>query len=703
MPSTKAEVRQLESKILGTPDGIKKNLPLLSALLGYLSTDVVHSWEVHDALVHSLRRIFTFLHHSGALEVGGGTKLVGAEKARVLTKWLRSQFSTYLGLLVRLLVEGSKGEGSNRVEARILALTTIIHFFAHAAPLEEQAAAGGPYVCQGVVVWFMRQIMTAGGAESMSLYSHGGQGKRGAESFLVEERLLPLLTCDLGTAAATFRSQFMDDYDDLRLASLKALKEVCDEKRRVIEDLEKGGGVGLSAQRKKRSLMQSKEGIGSDGSSVEILGGDESGIGGEALARNLIHFCHPLVFSRNAMDFLLQVSLPRSQIEWDESRRASWGEEQLKKHLVNVRRETESSAADSKRDPSPKPPSNVKYLKDCSDEEEEEFGEEGRGDPRGLTSEIATLHQGFSWKDQKNAYGEALLSILRLPLAPDVYRRLLLALPRRILPLLPPRMALQLSDFLTEACNRSGASALLGLESLFYLMQHHGLEYPDFYARLYTLLGSPDTVHAKYRGKFSSLLAKWMGSTLLPAYLAAAFVKRALRLSLSSPVGVALWALPFTYNLLKRHPKALLCLVHRVAGDAEPSSWPEPVDPFIPHINDPSASRALESSLWEIMLLAQHAYAPVAHAARGLLGELNKEEHDLSEDSTPLASTYSQLITSEFNRTIASSSKKVGEMGSEGGKVPPPVPFLHVLEGTREGAANFDWGGESSLEVLSWI
>lgn len=55
----------------------------------------------------------------------------------------------------------------------------------------------------------------------------------------------------------------------------------------------------------------------------------------------------------------------------------------------------------------------------------------------------------------------------------------------------------------------------------------------------------------------------------LPANLVASFVKRLSRLSLSAPPAAVVMLIPFTYNMLRRHP-ALMAMIHRTedgAGD----------------------------------------------------------------------------------------------------------------------------------------
>lgn len=103
-------------------------------------------------------------------------------------------------------------------------------------------------------------------------------------------------------------------------------------------------------------------------------------------------------------------------------------------------------------------------------------------------------------------------------------------------------------------------NATLALQALFVLVQTQGLEYPRFYAAVYALL-HPATLAgehkprcseapprppqfilpcpaAKHRGRFLALLDLVLSSPLLPAYLVAAFAKRAARLALAAPATV---------------------------------------------------------------------------------------------------------------------------------------------------------------------
>lgn len=61
------------------------------------------------------------------------------------------------------------------------------------------------------------------------------------------------------------------------------------------------------------------------------------------------------------------------------------------------------------------------------------------------------------------------------------------------------------SDFLTKSYDIGGVVSVMALSSLFILMTQHGLEYPNFYEKLYALL-VPSVFVAKHRAKFLQVL-----------------------------------------------------------------------------------------------------------------------------------------------------------------------------------------------------
>mmetsp|Transcript_16291 Transcript_16291/g.31598 ORF Transcript_16291/g.31598 Transcript_16291/m.31598 type:complete len:688 (+) Transcript_16291:151-2214(+) len=163
-------------------------------------------------------------------------------------------------------------------------------------------------------------------------------------------------------------------------------------------------------------------------------------------------------------------------------------------------------------------------------------------------------------KNQRRAFQAAWLSFLQLgSFTPRLYRRIMVCLPNRVVPYLQD--PLLLSDFLTDAYEQRGPTAMLALNSLFQLMMEHHLDYPEFYSKLYRLLDY-DTFHAKHRAQFFELLSRVMASTHLASYLVAAFAKKIARLALYAPPSGAMFAVVLIGNLLKRHPTCL-SLLHK--------------------------------------------------------------------------------------------------------------------------------------------
>ncbi|NWI71833.1 NOC4L protein, partial [Todus mexicanus] len=174
-----------------------------------------------------------------------------------------------------------------------------------------------------------------------------------------------------------------------------------------------------------------------------------------------------------------------------------------------------------------------------------------------------------------------------------LYKKVLVIMHDSILPYMnEPTLMI---DFLTVAYGIGGAISLLALNGLFILIHQHNLEYPDFYKKLYSLL-DPSIYHVKYRARFFHLTDLFLSSSHLPAYLVAAFIKRLSRLALTAPPEALLMIIPFICNLFRRHP-ACKVLVHRPNGPEDMSE-----DPYIMEEEDPSQSRALQSSLWEIQV-----------------------------------------------------------------------------------------------------
>ena len=196
---------------------------------------------------------------------------------------------------------------------------------------------------------------------------------------------------------------------------------------------------------------------------------------------------------------------------------------------------------------------------------------------------------------------------------------------------------------------------MLALHGIFTLVTRYGLEYPAFYAKLYQLI-TPAALRSKHRVQFFKLVDVFLNSGLVPAYSAAAFVKRFARLALTAPAGGAMLCIAFIHNFIRRHPSCMV-LLHKpmktgssnaskqqqgqqlqedepllltpegqagaaaaatANGDATAAAGAgvaaagfsgAGVDVYDDSQGDPAASRAVESSLWELEALRRH-YCP---------------------------------------------------------------------------------------------
>lgn len=161
-------------------------------------------------------------------------------------------------------------------------------------------------------------------------------------------------------------------------------------------------------------------------------------------------------------------------------------------------------------------------------------------------------------KQHRKVFSSAWIGFLAIPLTSEIHKKILLNLHTDVLlHMTDPKL---LMDFLTDSYNTGGVTSLLALNSLFFLIHKHNLDYPDFFKKLYALF-EPNIFHVKYQARFFHLADLFLMSTHLPAYLVAAFVKRLSRLALTAPPSGAMLAIPFVCNLIKRHPSVQV-LIH---------------------------------------------------------------------------------------------------------------------------------------------
>lgn len=243
-----------------------------------------------------------------------------------------------------------------------------------------------------------------------------------------------------------------------------------------------------------------------------------------------------------------------------------------------------------------------------------------------------------------------------------------------------------LADYLTGCFSSGGMISILALQGLLVLMLDHGLEYPNFYEQLYSLL-TPDTFSSRHRYELFRLLDLSMTSLRVPSYIAASVVKKVAQVSLLSPAPTLYFTLPFIRKILQTHPNCL-ALIHRSSRQAvlsddtsdvigeeaktaaaqaarDTAALFEGQDPFLGDATLAN-SHALNSTLWELTALERH-FLPVVPLMVSAFSSA-------AEDKTPLRyeKSYARLFTAEVTRPLSSSH----------------VPTLAYEEPSREDATD---------------
>ncbi|PZC79613.1 hypothetical protein B5X24_HaOG216137 [Helicoverpa armigera] len=157
-----------------------------------------------------------------------------------------------------------------------------------------------------------------------------------------------------------------------------------------------------------------------------------------------------------------------------------------------------------------------------------------------------------------------------------------------------------------------GPISMLALQGVLELVRRHNIDYPDMYDRLYAMF-EPEMFATRYKRRLMHLADIFLSSTHLPEGLVAAFAKRLSRLSLVAAPEDAVGLLQLVANLLLRHPalKRMICLEDTPAIMSN--------DPYVMEETCASGSRALGSSLWEVVALQRHAAPALSAAAATVL------------------------------------------------------------------------------------
>lgn len=257
-------------------------------------------------------------------------------------------------------------------------------------------------------------------------------------------------------------------------------------------------------------------------------------------------------------------------------------------------------------------------------------------------------HQLLSISAHKKQAQQAWLAIFRSALSKDQRKSILGVLSHRITPWFTKIELLM--DFLTDSFNAGGATSLLALSGLFYLIQEKNLDYPQFYVKLYSLLDD-SILHSKHRSRFFRLLDTFMSSTHLPSAMVASFIKRLSRLALHAPPGGIVVVVPWVYNMLKRHPSCTF-MIHREIRNPKARKQLEDEgmdDPFDMDESDPMDSCAIDSSLWELETLQSHYHPNVATLAKIISEQFTKRDYNLEDF---LDHSYKGIIEAELGKEI---------------------------------------------------
>ena len=220
---------------------------------------------------------------------------------------------------------------------------------------------------------------------------------------------------------------------------------------------------------------------------------------------------------------------------------------------------------------------------------------------------------------------------------------LTVALRKRLLEILAPTILPWLTrpeilfDFLTTSFDQGDSLSLHSLSGMFHLMTTKNLDYPSFYAKLYSLL-TPSLMHSKHRSRFLRHLQTFLSSTHLPATLVASFIKRLSGLCLYSPPAAIVAVVPYLYNLFKSHPQTTF-MIHRAGSTGSQDPNHDAFDPLDPN---PLTTNAISSSLWELHTLASStalSTSPTASDSGHSLGHYH-----------PNVSSLCQIICLQFTK-----------------------------------------------------
>jgi len=234
-------------------------------------------------------------------------------------------------------------------------------------------------------------------------------------------------------------------------------------------------------------------------------------------------------------------------------------------------------------------------------------------------SGLSTMQKLAELDYYQRVFSKAWLALLTFPFSAAQHKLLLRHLPENVIPVL--RSPILLADYLAQSYAIGGLVSVLALESLFHLILHYNLDYPDFFRSLYNLC-TVEVFSAKYRFKFMKLLNTALKSVNMPVYLVAAFIKRLSHLALHTPTPNAAFCVAQCTWLLRQHPQSQVLIHKRNDASVAPvvdaaskdlginsgAGTSKEIQTEFNHTEDTNLedAGALQSSLWELETLQQH-------------------------------------------------------------------------------------------------
>lgn len=205
-------------------------------------------------------------------------------------------------------------------------------------------------------------------------------------------------------------------------------------------------------------------------------------------------------------------------------------------------------------------------------------------------------------------------------------------------------------DYLTDCYDAGGATSLLALSGLYYLIRERNVDYPAFFRKLYSLLDA-ELLHSKHRARFFRLMDSFLASSHLPVQMVASFIKRLARLCLHAPPSAVVSVVPWIYNMLKKHPQCTF-MIHRVprtAEEREALAQDGLADPFDAREQDPLETHAVDSCLWEVVQLQAHYHPNVATIAKIVSEQFTKQAYNVEDF---FDHSYQSMLEAEFGKVV---------------------------------------------------